>query len=110
MARALFLPGRFVASDGTAAVFALPNQQQIAKCEAYRPEVERVLAAEFRRPVPLRLVLDDEADGRDDRRAAPSGEDDVVDLSELVDAPPGSDRSGIERLTKAFPGAQLIDE
>jgi DNA polymerase-3 subunit gamma/tau len=110
MARALFLPGRFVAADGTAAVFALPNQQQIAKCEPYRAEVERVLAAEFHRPVPLRLVLDDEADSGDDRRTTPSPEDDAVDLSELVDAPPGSGGSGIERLTKAFPGAQLIDE
>jgi hypothetical protein len=110
MARALFLPGRFVAADSTAAVFALPNQQQIAKCEPYRAEVERVLAAEFHRPVPLRLVLDDEAESGDDRRMAPSPEDDDVDLSELVDAPPGSGGSGIERLTKAFPGAQLIDE
>jgi DNA polymerase-3 subunit gamma/tau len=110
MARALFLPGRFVAADSTTAVFALPNQQQIAKCEPYRAEVERVLAAEFHRPVPLRLVLDDDAESGDDRRLAPSPEDDDVDLSELVDAPPGSGGSGIERLTKAFPGAQLIDE
>jgi DNA polymerase-3 subunit gamma/tau len=112
MARALYLPGRFVASDGAVAVFALPNQQQIAKCEPHRAEVERVLAAQFHRPVPLRLVLDDEGAGAgaDNPLDPASVVDEDVDLSELVDAPPGSELSGLERLTKAFPGAQLIDE
>jgi DNA polymerase-3 subunit gamma/tau len=44
----------------------------------------------------------------------PSGEglpdDDDVDLDDLVDAPPDSARTPIDRLAEAFPGSELIDE
>jgi hypothetical protein len=116
MARALYLPGRFTETDGSSATFALPNQQQIAKCETYRAEVEAALAAQFHRPVPLRLVLDDgsgptpdAADAPPVSHAAVPAEEDI-DIAELVDAPPGGMPTGIDRLTEAFPGAQLIDE
>jgi hypothetical protein len=109
MARALFLPGRFVAADADAATFALPSSQQIAKCDQYRGEVEAVLAEHFHRPVPLKLVLD----GPD--TAAPAAEtapppDDEVDLAEVMDAPPASMPTGLDRLTEAFPGARLVEE
>jgi DNA polymerase III subunit gamma/tau len=110
LARAIFLPGRFVAADGLVATFALPSLQQVAKCQDYQGEVEAALAAQFRRPVPLRLVVDD--GGRvEPADAAPTlPADDEIDLAELVDAPPGSVPSSLDRLTQAFPGAQLIDE
>jgi DNA polymerase-3 subunit gamma/tau len=37
-------------------------------------------------------------------------EDDDVDLDDLVDAPPESVKSPIDRLAEAFPGSELIDE
>ena len=48
---------------------------------------------------------------------APAGDDDDansneadIDLDDLVDAPPGSVVTPIERLAQAFPGSELIDE
>jgi DNA polymerase-3 subunit gamma/tau len=37
-------------------------------------------------------------------------DDDEVDLDDLVDAPPESVKSPIDRLAEAFPGSELIDE
>jgi DNA polymerase-3 subunit gamma/tau len=110
IAKAIYLPGRFVATDGTRATFALPNPQQVAKCETYRTEVEAALAAQFHRPVPLVLVVDDGAPADAGVERADIALDDEVDLAELVDAPPSSVPSSLDRLTEAFPGAQLIDE
>jgi len=107
MARALFLPGRFVAADDQGATFALPSAQQIAKCEQYRSEVEAALAEHFHRPVPLRLVLDSP---ETPPAAATPALDDDVDLAEVVDAPPVDVPTGLDRLTEAFPGAQLVEE
>jgi DNA polymerase III subunit gamma/tau len=108
MARALFLPGRFVAADDHGATFALPTGQQIAKAEQYRSEVEAALAEHFHRPVPLRLVLDTPEAVADAGAHPPL--DDEVDLAEVVDAPPVNVPSGLDRLTEAFPGAQLVEE
>jgi hypothetical protein len=114
MARALYLAGRFVAADDGAATFALPSATQITKCEQYRAEVEAALADYFGRPVPLRLVLDDGSgpgDSRDPRGGeAPPPSDDDIDPDELVDAPPSHAVTGLQRLTEAFPGAQLVEE
>jgi hypothetical protein len=107
MARALFLPGRFVAADENGATFALPSAQQIAKAEQYRVEVEAALAEHFHRPVPLKLVVD----GPEATSATvPAPLDDDVDLAEVMDAPAVDMPSGLDRLTEAFPGAQLVDE
>ena len=45
--------------------------------------------------------------------AAPSQstpEDDDIDLDELVDAPPETVKTPIDRLAEAFPGSELVDE
>jgi DNA polymerase III subunit gamma/tau len=111
MARALFLPGRFVVADDSSATFALPSAQQIAKCEQYRAEVEAALAEQFHRPVPLKLVLDGpELAAATGTALAAAPPDDEVDLAEVTDAPPATMPSGLERLTEAFPGAQLVEE
>ncbi len=110
LARAIFLPGRFVATDGAVATFALPSPQQVAKCQEYRAEVEAALAAQFHRPVPLRLVVDDGSRAEATEAAALPPADDDIDLADLVDAPPSSVPTSLDRLTQAFPGAQLIDE
>jgi DNA polymerase-3 subunit gamma/tau len=58
--RARFRVGRFLAVEGDTAVFALPNATHLGYCEEVRREVEAHLAAHFGRPVPLRLVVDDD--------------------------------------------------
>ena len=59
MARAFYSPGRFVDSDGATAVFALPANHPLHRCEPLRPEVEAALGGYFRQMVPLRLAVDD---------------------------------------------------
>ena len=43
-------------------------------------------------------------------RAVDLPDDDDVDLDDLIDAPPESVRSPIDRLAEAFPGSELIEE
>ena len=99
-ARALFKAGRFLDGADGAAVFALPNAVHRDRCEKRRPEVEDVLSAHFGRTVRLQLVVDPGS-------SAPAGAgDDSIELSdEPVKAAPG-----IEHLTRAFPGAELVEE
>ncbi len=51
-----------------------------------------------RRRAPVVAPIDDPID------------DDDVDLDDLVDVPPESVKSPIDRLAEAFPGSELIDE
>jgi DNA polymerase-3 subunit gamma/tau len=45
-----------------------------------------------------------------DRDGAGGDPDDEIDLDDLVEAPPESVKTPIDRLAEAFPGSQLIDE
>lgn len=106
-----FSTGRFTGVSDGAAVLALPNPIMRDKCEEKRPELERVLAEHFRAPVPVRLVVDpavgaEAATSGAVLRAAPEHEE-PVDLDDLVDAP-ADGRTGIDRLTQAFPGAEVL--
>ena len=107
MAKALYAAGRFVSSEDDAAVLALPTAPHKQKCEERRKEVEAALAAHFGRPIPLRLVVDSgEAAPATAARSVP---DEVIDVSELIDAP-AAPTSSIDRLTQAFPGAELLND
>ncbi|CAN5502852.1 hypothetical protein BH20ACT2_BH20ACT2_23630 [soil metagenome] len=116
LARAMYGVGRFVDVSGGAAVFALPNAMHRDKCEEKRADVEAVLARQLGRPVPLRLVVDEPA-GPQATTGAASGAsggaiaeaDEDIDVHGLVDAPV-DDRSGVDVLTEAFPGAEMINE
>ena len=68
--------------------------------------------------MPIRLVVDGDAPIRRlptssvaprpaDRRPAP--EEDTIDPDELTDAPEAA-TSGLDRITAAFPGAELVTE
>jgi hypothetical protein len=105
-ARGMFNSGRFVQVGEDAVVFAVTTEIMRGKCEECRPDVEAAFAAHFGRPVPLRLVVDAE------EPAAAPGEPPVeepVDLDDLTDAP-ADPRTGVDRLTEAFPGAEIIAE
>ena len=126
--KAIFSTGRFVDGDGSVAVFALANVPTRDHCEKKRADVETALAGHFGRPVPLRLVTDAEvggapapapaATGGGSRsggrlRAAPVAEvepegEEIADVHALEDAPAAG--SGAQRLTDAFPGAELVEE
>lgn len=113
--RARFSAGRFIdVQDGTA-VMGLPNEPHRKRCEDLRGELEAVLAARFGTAVPVRLVVDDgpvdRAPARGTKATPPARSpqaDDEVDLSALVDAD-SAEGSVVERLTRAFPGAALVD-
>ncbi len=120
--KARFAAGRFMTVDDTGAVFGLPNQAHRDKCDERRGDVEAALADHFGRNVPLRLVVDDGSGGAeppaqpDGGTAAPPTpevvEDEVasIDPAELVDAPSTATGGGLDKLSEAFPGAELVEE
>jgi len=105
--KGMFREGRFeVASD--AAVLTVPKGPPVELLEQRRPEVEKALGAHFGRTVPLRLALGAEAAPAAPRPTESAHDDEPVDVHELDDAPSGG--TGVERLSEAFPGAELVDE
>ena len=114
--KAVFGTGRFAASAEGSAVYALANRPTRDHCEKKRPEVEAALSAHFGRPVPLRLVTEDDAGGPAPASAkAPAppaaasvDDDEIVDVHALENAPTAA--TGVERLAEAFPGAELVEE
>jgi hypothetical protein len=107
--KALFAAGRFVSADENGAVFALPTAPHRQKCEEKRKDVEAALAAHYGRPIPLTLVVDGGEAATPTTAAAAPAPDEDVDLDELVDAP-AAPTSSIDRLTQAFPGAELLTD
>ena len=73
-------------------------------------EVETALGRRFGIRIPVKLVVDDgrPAQPAPPKPAPPVTPDDKVDLDGLVDADPASG-SAVEKLTEAFPGAELVD-
>jgi hypothetical protein len=116
--------GRWVDTDAGVAL-AVPNEPHRTRCEQHRAELESALAAHFGRPVTVHFVLEGAltagrpvtappvAQGTPSGRREPDPEpdpDEAIDPAELVDAGPEHDLAPLERLTQAFPGAELVDE
>ena len=108
MVKALFAAGRFVSADENGAIFALPTAPHRQKCEEKRMDVEAALAADYGRPISLTLVVDGGEAAAPSTSATAAGDEDV-DLDGLVDAP-AAPASSIDRLTQAFPGAELLTD
>jgi DNA polymerase III subunit gamma/tau len=108
-AKTRYAAGRFVEVDGGKAVFGLPNAHHARRCDECRAEVEQALADHFGRPVPLKVVVDDEPVAATDLPASEPAADDDVDLTQLTDAPEAAS-SSVERVQELFPGAELVDE
>jgi len=106
-ARSRFLGGRFVATEDGAATFALPNNFHRDRCEEVRAEVEAALGAHFGRPVPLRLVTEEQAPAP---AAAAPPEEESIDLEDLQDAPASELRSPVDHVLQAFEGATVVEE
>ena len=123
--KARFAAGRFMTVDDAGAVFGLPNQAHRDKCDERRGDVEAALADHFGQPIPLRLVVDDDSGGAEPAPGPDAGtaaappvpdpgvvEDEAasIDPAELVDAPSTASGGGLDKLTEAFPGAELVEE
>ncbi|MDP8937595.1 MAG: hypothetical protein M3O23_07700, partial [Actinomycetota bacterium] len=107
-ARSRFRVGRFVAAEGEVAAFALPNGFHRDRCEEVRIEVERALSAHFGRPVPIRLLVEDESPAP---AAAPApADDEAIDPEELRDAPAAGVVSPLDHVMQAFEGATVVEE
>jgi DNA polymerase-3 subunit gamma/tau len=123
-AKPVLAAGRWVDTDAGVAL-AVPNEPHRTRCEQHRAELESALAAHFGRPVTVHFVLEGAltagrpvtappvAQGTPSGRREPDPEpdpDEAIDPAELVDAGPEHDLAPLERLTQAFPGAELVDE
>ena len=114
-ARIRFQVGRFLAHDSGVAVFALPSQIQIDRCEEVRDEVDSALREHFGRAVPLRLTTDDDSTAPPpdlsaaSPRSAPSAheEAEAIDPDELMDEETVA-QEAISNLMAAFPDSELV--
>jgi DNA polymerase-3 subunit gamma/tau len=128
LARAMFAAFRVLGErDGKLALGA-PSEVHRAKSAAHVKEVEAVLAKVVGSPVSVMLVVDGSpAEGFDDFPGGAAGNvvqmkrggatppplppaDEDVDITDLVDVPPDSVLSPVDRLLQAFPGSTEMDE
>ena len=108
-AKGLFSAGRFAAVDHRVVTFAVPTDAMRVKCEALRSDVEAALATFYGRRIPLRVIVDPSTAAQMADGGAPATANEQVDLDDLEDAPPEA-RSGLDRLTEAFPGSEVVEE
>jgi DNA polymerase-3 subunit gamma/tau len=137
--RSIYSVPRLLGVRDGALTLGAPNDAHRAKCEQHRAEVEAAAAAVAGGPVPIALVVESGGSHPDDRPddhpdhhagdhtrdvpapradatvvplhpAGPPPADDDIDIHDLVDAPPDSVVTPIDRLTQAFPGSTLMPE
>ena len=116
-ARVRWAAGRWAdVVDGTA-VFELPNQHYVPRCEECKSDVEAALAAHFGRPIPVRIVVGGDVPdpGAPHLSVAPPppadapSEESTIDPGELTDAPEAA-TSGLDRIAAVFPGAEIVSD
>lgn len=135
IAKAIYSQGRFVSVEDDHAVFAVENSPTRDRAERYRSEIESLLGSQLGVRVPLRLVVEDEieasastgpsgapghagaggsagTDGPSGANAQGDGSSEeeaeiFAQVADLEDADVGT--STVDRLTAAFPGAELIE-
>lgn len=116
-AKAACKDGRFVGFDGTAAVFELATGVPLRHAERFRADIESAISQHLGRPVSLQMLPDGgaEAVGAPPRISggavdlAEAEELVTIDIAELEDANDVAE-TGIDRLTRAFPGAVVVTE
>ena len=122
LAKAMYAVGRFTEVGPSSATLAFPNNVHRQKCEQKRSEVEAALSARLGAPISLELVVDGEGGGGPaavrhdgapasaDGGAEPDEDFDLGghDVHDLDDAPDGR-VGGLDALTEAFPGSELIE-
>jgi DNA polymerase-3 subunit gamma/tau len=122
-AKAACKDGTFVSVDGASAVFELATGVPTRHAERFRGDIESALSDRLGRPVTLTMVP--HGDGIPAASATPrisggavdltepaadeADEALTIDIHELEDATDVAE-TGIDRLTRAFPGAVVIEE
>jgi hypothetical protein len=114
-ARTRFKDGRFLRVDGATAVFALPSVIHVERATPRVPDVQSILSEHFATNLQLQLVVDEVSQAPPDeevRHAPPPDEvavEDIGPVEELRDAT-DLEATHLERITQAFPGAELVDD
>ncbi len=115
--RSKFRLGAVTGVNGSAVVFGLPNAFGLERCEAVKADMEAAFSTRYGQPVTIELQLDGspppEPASAPQQAPAPAPVveaevEDVGDISELADASDAA-TSGIDRLTEAFPGAEIVE-
>lgn len=88
-------------------VLVAPNAAHAAKCQEFLADVRTTWRTVTGHDATVEVIAR-ETPAAPSPAADPEPIEDI-DLDELVDAPPGSMPSAIERLAEAFPGSQLIE-
>jgi DNA polymerase III subunit gamma/tau len=114
MAKAIFMGAHVGAMVDGALTIGFAGEPHRVRAEEYRAEVEKAFAAAAGRHVTLSLVVDTQSHDEPVAPvkpvvAAPPADEDV-DTDDLVDAPPDTVISPIDRLAQAFPGSEIIEE
>ncbi len=93
-------------------LIAAPNETHRAKCEQHRGDVEAAIVAVLGARVGVQFVIDATPDEPTVAAATASADaaEREIDLHDLVDAPPDTVVTPIDRLAQAFPGSELLDE
>ena len=112
-ARARFSAGRPVSVDENGVTIALPNEPHLRRCSELLGELEAAIKNTFGVLVPVLLAVDDQSlsslsPPNPVKPPTPVNNDEDLDLSDLVEADPNSG-SAVERLSQAFPGAEIVE-
>ncbi len=116
-ARVRFKGGTVSAAEDTTVIFAAPNQIHRDRCAEVKHDVEAALSEHFGAAITVEVVVDGDALGstimdptKIDRsaRKEPEAAEDIGPVSELADADDTAS-TGVDRLTKAFPGSKVIE-
>ena len=112
-ARARFSAGKPVSVDENGVTISLPNEPHLRRCSELLGEVEASIKNTFGVVVPVLLSVDaspvSSASPPDPAKPPkPIKNDEDLDLSDLVEADPNSG-SAVERLSQAFPGAEVVE-
>ena len=106
IARAVFTPTELVGTTADSITLAAPNATHLAKCREHLTALQQACAEAVGRPVTIELIVKDAPLSAAPPPPAPPDED--IDLDDLVDAPPGSAPTTLDRLAEAFPGSELV--
>ena len=113
--RALFSAVSAQYFDGTTLHLRVPNAAHLEKVNEKVDSVQEQLSAAAGRPITIEITVSEVAE-RTPSRGAPrprkveSDLDDMVDVTEVVDAPKDAMPSMVDKLAEAFPGSQIIDK
>ncbi len=118
LAKAMFMGAHVLGLRDGALVLGFAGDVHRKRADEFRLDVEKALAAAVGQSVTVSLVVENAPPSTADpdanvvqlHRPAEAQADDEVDLTDLVDVPPESVVSPIDRLAQAFPGSEIIDE